>query len=42
MNHTLTGSNIGYPASQVFTDLHDYLKNLEEYEEKLVRGDIQW
>ncbi len=26
---------IGYPASQVFADIHDYLKNLEDY-----RGDI--
>jgi hypothetical protein len=36
-----SGEVIGYPASQVFADLHDYLKNLEDYEEKLVRGEIQ-
>ena len=41
-DHDLTsGEVIGCPASQVFTDLHDYLKNLEDYEEKLVRGEIQ-
>jgi hypothetical protein len=37
-----SGEVIGYPASQVFADLNDYLKNLEDYEEKLVRGEIQW
>ncbi|MEA5485779.1 MULTISPECIES: hypothetical protein [Pseudanabaena] len=37
-----SGEVIGYPARQVFADLHDYLKNLEDYEEKLVRGEIQW
>ncbi|MFN5137004.1 MAG: hypothetical protein ACK5HK_02005 [Pseudanabaena sp.] len=37
-----SGEAIGYPASQVFADLHDYLENLEDYEEKLVRGEIQW
>lgn len=37
-----SGEVIGYPASQVLADLHDYLKNLEDYEEKLVRGEIQW
>jgi hypothetical protein len=37
-----TGEVIGYPASQIFADLSDYLKNLEDYEGKLVRGDIQW
>lgn len=37
-----SGEVIGYPASQVFADLRGYLKNLEDYEEKLVRGDIQW
>ena len=36
-----SGEAIGYPASQVFADLHDYPKNLEDYEEKLVRGEIQ-
>ena len=36
-----SGEAIGYPASQVFADLNDYLKNLEDYEEKLVRGEIQ-
>ncbi len=36
-----SGEAIGYPASQVFADLHDYLKKLEDYEEKLVRGEIQ-
>jgi hypothetical protein len=35
-----SGEVIGYPASQVFGDLHNYLKNLEDYEEKLVRGEI--
>jgi hypothetical protein len=25
----------------LYADLGDYLKNLEDYEEKLVRGDIQ-
>jgi len=42
-DHDLTsGEVIGYESSQVFADLRDYLKNLEDYEEKLVRGDIQW
>ncbi len=36
-----SGKVIGYAASQVFADLHDYLKNLEDYEEKLMRGEIQ-
>ena len=36
-----SGEVIGYPASQVFADFGDYLKNLEDYEEKLVRGEIQ-
>jgi len=36
-----SGEVIGYPASQVFADLGNYLKNLEDYEEKLVRGEIQ-
>ncbi len=36
-----SGEVIGYPASQVFADLHDYLKNLEDYEEKLVRRENQ-
>ena len=26
----------------LYADLGDYLKNLEDYEEKLVRGEIQW
>lgn len=36
-----SGKVLGYPASQVFAELHDYFKNLEDYEEKLVRGEIQ-
>ena len=36
-----SGEVIGSPASKVFGDLNDYLKNLEDYEEKLVRGEIQ-
>jgi hypothetical protein len=42
-DHDLTsGKVIGYESSQVFADLSDYLKNLETYEDKLMRGDIQW
>ena len=42
-DHDLTSSKvIGYESSQVFADLSDYLKNLETYEDKLMRGDIQW
>lgn len=26
----------------LYADLGDYLKKLEDYEEKLVRGEIQW
>jgi len=37
-----SGKVIGYESSQVFADLSDYLKNLETYEDKLMRGDIQW
>jgi proline dehydrogenase len=41
-DHLTSGEVIGYEASQVFADLSDYLKSLEAYEEKLVRGEIQW
>jgi hypothetical protein len=42
-DHDLTsGEVIGYESSQVFADLSGYLKSLENYEEKLVRGEIQW
>jgi hypothetical protein len=37
-----SGKVIAYPTSQVFADLNDYLKNLEDYEEKLVRGEINF
>jgi hypothetical protein len=37
-----SGEVIGCESIQVFSDLSNYLKNLEDYEEKLVRGDIQW
>jgi hypothetical protein len=42
VNDLTSGEVVGYPASQVFADLHDYLENLEDYEEKLMRGEIQW
>jgi hypothetical protein len=37
-----SGEVIGYSASRVFADLNSYLKNLEDYEEKLVRGEINF
>ena len=32
----------GEPAENLEGDFSDYLRNLEDYEERLARGEVQW